>query len=137
MVSGMRTINNFIDHTIKWLLIIFGILTCGTLPIALNIDSMTPLFGGMVDYTASSVPALRHWAFVIFCIGVLMIAAAFRPWLRFETLLLCGAEKGFIAYLFLTNLGSPWIMGYFPAFIVDGIFFAYCIVFFISERGRP
>ncbi|MFB8344876.1 hypothetical protein ACWGNA_27330 [Brucella cytisi] len=133
----MRTINFFIDHTVKWFLIVFGLITCGTLPMALNIETITPLFGGMVDFTASSVPALRHWAFVIFCVGVLMIAASFRPWLRFETMLLSGAEKGFIVYLFVTNLDEPWIMGYFPAVIVDGLFFLYSIVFFVSERGRP
>lgn len=133
----MRTINSFIDRSIKGFLIIFGLLTCGTLPIVLNIETITPLLGGMVDYTASSVPALRHWAFMIFCVGVLMIVAAFRPWLRFETMLFSAVEKAFIVYLFLTNLDQPWIMGYFAAFIVDGLVVLYSIAFFISDRGRP
>ena len=94
-------------------LAVAGLLTCLTLPFALDINLFTPMLGGLVDYTPSSVPALRHWGLMIFLLGVLMVVAAFRPWLRFETLLFSTVEKGFIAYLFLSNLGQPWVMGYF------------------------
>jgi hypothetical protein len=92
------------------------------------------MLGGVVDYTPSSVPALRHWAFMVFCVGVLMIVAAFRPWLRFETMPFSAAEKGFIAYLFLCNLGD---IGYLAAFLVDSTIAAYCVHYFIRDQGRP
>src|SRR5476649_1064397 len=107
----MRLLNAFVARTIKPLLIVFGLATCTPLPIAMNIDFITPMLGGVVDYTPSSVPALRHWAFMVFGIGVLMVIAAFRPWLRFETMLFSAAEKGFMVYLFLSNLGQPGIKG--------------------------
>ena len=66
------------------------------LPIVMNIDFITPMLGGVVDYTPSSAPALRHWAFMVFRIGVLMVNAAFRPWLRFETMLFSAAENSFM-----------------------------------------
>jgi hypothetical protein len=83
------------------------------------------------------VPALRHWGIMIFGLGVLMVVAAFRPWLRFETMVFATAEKGFITYLFLSNLGQPWVMGYFGAFVVDSTIAAYGILYFLSDQGRP
>jgi hypothetical protein len=67
----------------------------------------------------------------------MMIAAAFRPWLRFETMLFCTLEKCFIVYLFLSNLGQPWSKGYLGAAIVDGTIAAYGILYFLSDQGRP
>lgn len=133
----MSFIDAFVARTLKPFLIIFGLATCGTLPLAIDIKLITPLFGGLVDYTPSSVPALRHWGFVVFAIGVLMMVAAFRPWLRFETILLSAVEKAFIVYLYLSNLGQPWIAGYFVAFVIDSTIVAYSILYFLSDKGRP
>lgn len=133
----MRILDNFIAKTIKWFLIIFGLATCGTLPFALDIKLITPMLGGLVDYTPSSVPALRHWGFMIFGIGVLMVAAGFRPWLRFETMLFSAIEKGFILYLYISNLDQPWIYGYLGPFILDATIFLYSIFYFVSKEGRP
>jgi hypothetical protein len=133
----MSAVNAFIAKTIRWYLIVAGAITGLTLVIAIDIDLFTPLFGGIVDYTPSTVPALRHWGFMIFALGVLMVVAAFRPWLRFETMLFCTAEKCFIAYLFVSNLGQPWVMGYFGAFVVDSAFAAYGLLYFVSDHGRP
>src|SRR5262249_60332384 len=72
-----------------------------------------------------------------FGIGVLMVVAAFRPWLRFETMLFSTVEKFFMVYLFLSNLGQPWAMGYLFLFLVDATIVAYSILYFISNRGRP
>jgi hypothetical protein len=115
----MSAVNGVVAKTLKWFLIIAGAATSLSLLYAIDIGLFTPLFGGIVDYTPSSVPALRHWGIMIFGLGALMVAAAFRPWLRFETMLFCMVEKGFVAYLFLSNLGQPWVMGYFGAFVLD------------------
>jgi hypothetical protein len=133
----MSTVNRFIARTIRWFLIVSGLLTCATLPFAIDINFITRMLGGLVDYTPSSVPALRHWGFTIFGIGALMVAAGFRPWLRFETILLAAAEKAFLVYLFLGNLGEPWVMGYLVLVMVDALIVAYIVVYFISEQGRP
>ncbi len=99
----MAVLNAFIARTIAWYLVIAGAITATSILFAIDIRLFTPIFGGVVDYTPASVPALRHWGFMIFGIGVLMIAAAFRPWLRFETMLFCTLEKCFIVYLFLAQ----------------------------------
>ena len=133
----MKALNAFISNTIRWFLVVFGVATSMTLPFAIDVDLFTPMFGGLVDYTPSSVPALRHWGIMVFGIGVLMVIAAFRPWLRFETMLFSTVEKAFLVYLFVSNLGQSWAMGYLPAFLVDSTIVAYSILYFISNQGRP
>jgi hypothetical protein len=133
----MSAVNVFIARTMKWFLIVFGLATCLTLPFAIDINFITPMLGGLVDYTPASVPALRHWGIMVFGIGVLMVVAAFRPWLRFETMLFSTIEKAFMVYLFLGNLGQPWAMGYIGAFVIDSTIVAYSILYFISDQGRP
>jgi hypothetical protein len=133
----MNSVNAFIGRTIKWFLIVFGLITSSTLPFAIDVHLITPMLGGLVDYTPASVPALRHWGIMVFGIGILMVAAAFRPWLRFETMVFSTVEKGFMVYLFLSNLGQPWAMGYLFAFVVDSTIVACSIVYFISDEGRP
>src|SRR6266581_8495173 len=113
----MGLVNRFITRTVMPCLFIFGLLTCAILPVAVDIRFLTSILGGVVDYTPSSVPALRHWGFMVFGIGVLMVVASFRPWLRFETMLFCTAEKVFITYLFFSNLGQPGINGYLLAVV--------------------
>jgi hypothetical protein len=133
----VSTLNTFIARTIRWFLIVFGLVTCATLPFAIDIDLLTPMLGGLVDYTPSSVPALRHWGIMIFGIGVLMVAAGFRPWLRFETMVFSTVEKAFMVYLFLGNLDQPWATGYLLASMVDAVIAAYGILYVISDQGRP
>jgi hypothetical protein len=132
----MSAINAFVAKTIKWFLIIAGVATGLALVFAIDIKLFTPLFGGLVDYTPSSVPALRHWGIMVFGIGALMVVAAFRPWLRFETMMFSIIEKAFMVYLFLSNLGQPWGMGYISAFVVDSAVVTYSIFYFISDQGR-
>jgi hypothetical protein len=130
-------LNVFVARTIKWFLILFGLVTCGSLPLAIDVNLVTPMMGGLVDYTPSSVPILRHWGIMVFGIGALMVAAAFHPWLRFETILFSTVEKAFMVYLFLSNLSQAWAMGYLFMFLVDATIVVYSILYFISDQGRP
>ena len=66
-----------------------------------------------------------------------MVVAAFRPWLRFETMVFSTIEKSFMVYLFLTNLRQSWAIGYIVPFLVDSTIVAYGIVYFISDQSRP
>jgi hypothetical protein len=133
----MSGLNTFIARTIKWCLIVFGVLTAMTLPFAIDIDLLTPMLGGLVDYTPSSVPALRHWGIMVFGIGVLMIAAAFRPWLRFETMVFSTLEKAVLVFLVISNVGQPWAKGYLVPALIDATIVAYSVLYFISDHGRP
>src|SRR5215470_1127138 len=132
----MSAVNAFIGATIRWFLIVAGVATSSALLFAIDANLITPMLGGLVDYTPASVPILRHWGIMVFGIGVLMVVAAFRPWLRFETMLFSTIEKSFMVYLFLSNLGQPWAMGYLFMFLLDASIVAYSVLYFISDRGR-
>ena len=73
----------------------------------------------------------------MFGIGALMVAAAFRPWLRFEALMFSTVEKAFMVYLFLSNMRALWGAAYTSLFITDLIITSYGILYFISAQGRP
>jgi hypothetical protein len=134
----MKSLDIFIINTVRPFLIVFGIATGLSLPFAIDIHLLTPMFGGLVDYTPSSVPALRHWGIMVFGIGVLMVVAAFRPWLRFETMVFSAIEKAFMVYLCISNFGQqPWARGYLLPFLLDSAIVGYSILYFISSQGRP
>jgi hypothetical protein len=130
-------LNAFIDKTIKWFLVVAGAITGGAVLFAISASTVTPMLRGLVDYTPASVPLIRHWGIMVFGIGVLMVVAAFRSWLRFETMVFSTVEKTFMVYLFLSNLDQPWAMGYLILFLTDATIVAYSVLYFISERGRP
>jgi hypothetical protein len=137
----MRTTNwadQFVSATLKGFLIIFGFATCLPILVAYNLDLANQrLFSGLLEYGPSSVPALRHWGMMVFGIGALMIVSAFRPWLRFETMVFSAVEKAFMVYLFLAGRGQPWGQAYLSAFIVDLVIVIYSLVYFASSDGRP
>src|SRR5262245_6016080 len=133
----MSAVNAFISRTIKWFLIMFGLATCGTLAFAIDIALIKPMFRDAVDYTPSSVPLLRRWRMMVLGIGALTVVAAFRTWLRCVTMKFSTIEKAFMVYLFLSNLGHPWVTGYFVMFLLDATIVAYSVLYFISDEGRP
>jgi hypothetical protein len=134
----MSGIDRFVGKTLKGFLIVFGLATCLPIVLASNIDFANKhLFSGLLDYGPSSVPGLRHWGMMVFGIGALMVASAFRPWLRFETMLFSIVEKGFMVYLFLINRTEPWSHAYLAGTIVDSTIVLYSLLYFVSSYGRP
>ena len=133
----MSAVNAFIGATIRWFLIVAGVATSSALLFAIDAKLITSMLGGLVDYTPASVPILRHWGIMVFGIGALMVVAAFRPWLRFETIIFSTIEKAFMVYLFLSNLGQPWATGYLVMFLLDATIVTYSVLYFISDQGRP
>lgn len=129
-------LNKFIARTSKPLMIIFGLATCLPIAFALNIN-LLPDFAEGMDFTASSAPALRHWGFMVFGIGALLVAAAFYPWLRFHTMLFSFLEKSFMVFLWITNMNQPWGGAYTGMGIMDSIIVFYSLLYFISDEGRP
>lgn len=131
-------VDRFIAATLKGALLVFGIATCLPVLLAINVDlGNRVLFGGGLEYTAMSEPALRHWGIMVFGIGALMIAAAFCPWLRFATMVFCGVEKAFLVFLVLGVQSEPWGPLYVNLALLDGIITLYTVIYFVSSHGRP
>ena len=131
-------LDRFVGATLKGALIVFGLATC--LPILLTIDvglGNRLLFRGGLDPTPSVDLIVRHWGFMIFGIGVLMIAAAFLPWLRFATLIFAAAEKILLVAMVVAGFNQPWGRDYLTPALLDGTIVVYCVLYFLSSHGRP
>ena len=94
-----------ITSNIEAILIVTGALTATMLA-----QFMAPSW--MVRHTYGEAPAgpvsilfARHWGLLLFCVGALLVYAAFHPALRGPAVVLASVEKaGFIACVFGTSL---------------------------------
>lgn len=131
-------LDRFVGATLKHALIVFGLATCLPILLTISIDlGNRLLFRGELQPDPSLDLIVRHWGFMIFGIGVLMIAAAILPWLRFSTLVFAAAEKILLVALVIAGLGQPWGRAYLTPGILDGIIVVYCVLYFLSSHGRP
>jgi hypothetical protein len=131
-------LDRFVGATLTAALIVFGALTC--LTILLTIDpglGNRVLFRGALDTDGAAGLVLRHWGFMVFGVGALMIASAFRPWLRFAALAFALAEKALLVALVLGNQSQPWGAALLPSALLDGVISIYCVLYFVSAHGRP
>ena len=130
-------LDRFIDRTLTGALVLFGAVTC--LPILLTIDVSLGnriLFRGQLPSSPPADFIYRHWGFLVACVGALMIAAAFRPWLHFATAVVALAEKALLVLLVVTSSGQTWAEAFRILAIIDGTISLYIILYFISNSGR-
>lgn len=131
-------LSNLISRTIVGFLIIAGLGTCSAGLAAYDTGlAQRLLLSGLVTVDPSVVPIFRHWGMMVFGIGALLVAAAFRPELRFAAMLFSLVEKAFMVYLFAGNLGQPWSAGYLAFAISDTSIVAYSLLYIFSSHGRP
>jgi hypothetical protein len=134
----MTLLDRFIGSTLKGMLIVFGLITGVAILGAFDVELMNNvLFRGLLEFTPTSEPIVRHWGLMIFGVGALMIVSAFWPWLQFTTMLFATIEKLFIVWLTLSVRGQPWGDAYLTSGLIDGIFALYGILYFLSNHGRP
>lgn len=140
-VTAGRTaspLDRFVGATLTGALIVFGALTCATILLTISPDlGNRVLFGGALDTTGVGGLVLRHWGFMVFGVGVLMIASAFRPWLRFAALAFALAEKALLVAMVLGSQSQPWGPALLPSALLDGLISIYSVLFFLSAHGRP
>lgn len=134
----MTLLDRFIGATLKGMLIVFGLITAVAILGAFDVELMNNvLFRGMLEFTPTSEPIVRHWGLMIFGVGGLMIVSAFWPWLQFTTILFATIEKIFIVWLTLSVRDQSWGSAYVTSGLIDGIFALYGILYFLSSHGRP
>lgn len=137
-VRAESGLDRFVGSTLKGALILFGLATCLPILLTISVDlGNRVLFRGGLETTPSVDLIVRHWGFMIFGIGVLMIAAAFLPWLRFATLVFAVAEKILLVAFVVASLNQPWGRDYLTPALLDGTIVVYCILYFLSSHGRP
>ena len=97
--------NEVITSNIEAILIVTGALTATMLAQFVAPSWMVRhVFGEALSKPVSMVLA-RHWGLLLFCVGALLVYAAFHPPLRGPAVVLALVEKvGFVACVFGTSL---------------------------------
>lgn len=90
---------------IEVILIITGVLTAGMLAQFIAPTWVLRHTFGNVASDAVSKMFARHWGLLLFCIGALLVYAAFDPSVRAPAMVIASIEKvGFVACVFATSV---------------------------------
>lgn len=126
---------NFIDKTLKPVLIIGGIGTA-----AAGLNAFFPRFAVenvqnlefILDYTIF----VQHWGIMVCLMGVFMIAAAFKASWRTPILLYSLIEKTFMVTLVVSRVSEEFSRGFWAPAAMDSIIVLWTLVYFASlQRG--
>lgn len=123
----------FIDKTLKPFLIIGGLGTA-----AAGLYAFWPQFAveniAELSFLKDYTMFVQHWGIMVGLMGVMMIAAAFRPAWVMPVLVYSTLEKGFMVYLALSNMGEAYASGFVAPATMDAIIILYSILYFWSLR---
>src|SRR5262245_3079239 len=97
--------NEVIASNIEVILIVTGVLTATMLAQFVAPSWMVRRTFGEAPSGPVSMALARHWGLLLFCVGALLVYAAFHPPLREPAVVLAMVEKvGFVACVFGTSL---------------------------------
>ena len=88
---------------IQLIMVIIGLMTMGSLFFFLAPGVLGKRLLGMTEISPGLILLARHWAFLVFLLGVFLVYAAFDPPCRLPALLMASLEK--IAFASLVFLG--------------------------------
>lgn len=69
----------------------------------------------------------RHWGFVVFCFGAMLVYASKRPTYRAPIIIAAGAEKLGLIALIALNWDNPALQGLHLSALFDGV----CIILYL------
>ena len=94
-----------ISSHIEFILGITGVLTAGMFAQFVAPTWVLRHTFGTLPSDAVSRMFARHWGLLLFCIGVLLVYAAFHPSIRMPAMVVASIEKaGFVACVFGTSV---------------------------------
>lgn len=122
------------NGSIKWIMLVSGVLTCTMVYAALAPHAMLQsTFGETVDGPLAELIA-RNWGALIFLIGGMLIYGAFHPEVRALVLVVAGASKVVFIALVLSN-GGRYIAGQAGISIAVDAFMVLVFAVYLVSRG--
>jgi hypothetical protein len=125
----------FIDRTLKPALIIGGLGTA-----AAGLYAFWPQFAvtnvADLEFVQDYTIFVQHWGIMVGLMGVMMVAAAFKPSWVLPILVYSTLEKLFMVYLTVSNSSHSYSGGFYAAATMDGIIVLYSLLYFWSLRER-
>jgi len=123
----------FIDKTLKPVLIIGGLGTA-----AAGLYAFFPHFAveniAELEFIENYTIFVQHWGIMVGLIGVMMVAAAFRPPWVLPVMIYASLEKAFMVYLAVSNASYSYSEGFWAPATMDGIIVVYSLLYFWSLR---
>jgi len=75
---------------------------------------------------------VQHWGIMVGLMGVMMVAAAFRPSWVMPILVYSVLEKVFMVYLAFSNIGQASAAGFMVPATIDSVIILYALAYFWS-----
>jgi hypothetical protein len=123
----------FIDKTLKPVLIIGGLGTAAAGLYAffpqLAVENIANL-----EFRQEYTIFVQHWGIMVGLIGLMMVAAAFRPSWVFPVMIYAALEKAFMVYLAVSNASESFSEGFWIPATMDGTIVLYSLLYFWSLR---
>jgi predicted permease len=125
-----------LNGSIKWIMLVSGVLTCTMAHAALAPHAMLQsTFGETVDGPLAELIA-RNWGALIFLIGGMLIYGAFHPEVRALVLVVAGSSKVVFIALVLSN-GGRYIAGQAGISIAVDAFMVLAFAVYLVSRRQP
>jgi len=126
----------FLDKALKPVLIIGGLGTA-----AAGLYALWPQWAvenvANLEFIKDYTIFVQHWGIMVGLIGVMMVAAAFKPSWVAPILIYAALEKAFMVYLFASNASYSFSDGFLVPAVMDGVIVLYCLLYFWSFRKEP
>ena len=123
----------FIDATLKPVLIIGGLVTAGAVAYA-----FAPQFAVVnianLEFRQEYTIFVQHWGIMVGLIGLMMVAAAFKPAWVYPVMIYVALEKAFMVYLVVSNASQSFSEGFWLPATMDGCIVLYSLLYFWSLR---
>lgn len=126
-----------VHRSIKWVMLVSGLLTCTMFYALLAPDaSLRSTFGQSIDGPVAQI-VVRNWGALIGLMGLLLIYGAFRESIRRVALVLAGASKVVFITLVL-SLGQEFLRYQVGvSVIVDSVMVVLFIAYLASTSAQP
>jgi hypothetical protein len=126
-------VKRFIDRTLKPVLIIGGLGTAAAMAYA-----FAPQFAVVnianLEFRQEYTFFVQHWGIMVGLIGLMMVAAAFKPAWVYPVMIYAALEKAFMVYLAVSNASQSYSEGFWIPATMDGFIVLYSLLYFWSLR---
>lgn len=123
---------HFIDKALKPVLIIGGLGTA-----AASLYAFWPQVAvenvAALEFRQDYTIFVQHWGMMVGLMGVMMVAAAFKPSWVMPILIYGILEKAFLVYLIVSNMGHSFSKGFWLPAAMDAIIVLYLILYFTLQ----
>jgi hypothetical protein len=123
----------FIDATLKPVLIIGGLGTAGAMVYALAPQFAVETIANL-EFNQEYTIFVQHWGIMVGLMGLMMVAAAFKPAWVYPVMIYAALEKAFMVYLAVSNSSQSFSEGFWIPATMDATIVLYSLLYFWSLR---